>query len=91
MISIERMLHRIQYYWEMDDNKDELSFSSPPTSPTSRSPTMKPTSPKKKVKYSNVCSVVLIPTRQEFKEAGLDLWYKRGEGMTGRWDDDIDH
>lgn len=30
---------------------------------------------KKHVQYSNVCYIILIPTRQEFKAAGLDLWY----------------
>ena len=31
----------------------------------------------KKVTYSKVCSVILIPTIQEFKEAGIDLWDSR--------------
>jgi len=47
--------------------------------------------PKKKkcVHYSRVCYVVLIPTRQEFKDAGLDLWYRFGEYDCG-FNDDID-
>ncbi len=31
----------------------------------------------KKVTYSKICSVVLIPTIQEFREAGIDLWDTR--------------
>jgi hypothetical protein len=30
---------------------------------------------KKRVQYAEVCSVVLIPCRREYIEAGIDLWY----------------
>jgi hypothetical protein len=30
---------------------------------------------KKRVQYAEVCSVVLIPCRREYVEAGIDLWY----------------
>lgn len=79
----ERMFNRLQYYWEMDDLKQEIKKSTTPSSPK------KDGKKKKKVQYSNVCSVVLIPTRQEFKNAGLDLWYKRGEYFNG-YDDTED-
>lgn len=32
-------------------------------------------SKKKRVQYAEVCSVVLIPCRREYVEAGIDLWY----------------
>jgi hypothetical protein len=31
----------------------------------------------KKVKYANTCAVILIPSRKEYQEAGIDLWYNR--------------
>lgn len=79
-----RMLHRLQYYWEMDDLKQQNRTSIIPSSPTKNG------KKKKRVQYSNVCSVVLIPTRQEFKNAGLDLWYKRGEYCYG-YDDNEEY
>lgn len=33
--------------------------------------------PKKKVKYAMTCSLILIPTRQEYVDADIDLWYGR--------------
>jgi hypothetical protein len=40
---------------------------------------LSPQKPKKKVHYSNTCSVILIPTRDEYFKAGIDLWYHRDE------------
>mmetsp|Transcript_15040 Transcript_15040/g.25018 ORF Transcript_15040/g.25018 Transcript_15040/m.25018 type:complete len:259 (+) Transcript_15040:201-977(+) len=31
--------------------------------------------PFKKVKYAKTCSIVLIPSKEEYVEAGIDLWY----------------
>lgn len=36
-----------------------------------------PRQPKKKVKYALTCSLILIPTRQEYVDADIDLWYGR--------------
>lgn len=33
-------------------------------------------SQKKNVRYSNRVSVILIPTNQEYIDAGIELWYK---------------
>ena len=33
----------------------------------------------RQVKYSNKCSIVLIPTRKEYIDAGIELWYKGGD------------
>jgi len=42
---------------------------------------------KKRVKYSNICLVVLIPTRHELKKAGLDLWYQHTELLGQDYED----
>lgn len=31
----------------------------------------------KKVQYAKTCNVILIPTRQEYFDASIDLWYTR--------------
>ena len=69
---INKFINTIVYFWEMDDSAPTLPALSQKR--------------KKKVQYSNVCTVVLIPTRKEFKEAGLDLWYRRGEYDCGEND-----
>ena len=36
----------------------------------------------RQVHYSNKCSVVLIPCRDEYKKAGIDLWYTNNDFST---------
>lgn len=57
----------------LDDLIDsEEDFSTPPQTIFSRSYSR--SSAKKKQQYSANCSVVLIPSRQEYIEAGINLW-----------------
>lgn len=53
-----------------------------PTSPSTKSDTTNSCSGSpikgRKLRFAQVCSVVLIPTRHEFKSAGCDLWYESG-------------
>lgn len=95
----DNIFTRVQHYWEMDDIKSQENrtnkspLSSPGRNPSSRHSKQQPAVTEKKVKhvqYSNVCSVVLIPTRHEFRDAGLDLWYRRGEYDYGSSDDERD-
>ena len=36
------------------------------------------------VKYSRSCSVILIPSRQEYRDAGINLWWSRSDQMTAQ-------
>lgn len=39
---------------------------------------------KKRVRYSDYSTVILIPSRQEYVDAGIDLWYKVQEPFAHR-------
>ncbi len=71
-------------------NKDENQLSLPSTCPNSRDNSLSSQQQiqkkKKQLQFSRVCSVILIPTKEEFKEAGCDLWYPKPSPATLRWD-----
>mmetsp|Transcript_21234 Transcript_21234/g.29216 ORF Transcript_21234/g.29216 Transcript_21234/m.29216 type:complete len:115 (-) Transcript_21234:322-666(-) len=66
-------------HWELNSDvfdrfkNDTASLSS--TSSSSKKP-------KKVVQYNEICSVVLIPSRFEYFNAGIDLWYKPADFST---------
>ena len=51
-------------HWELDDR----TFQEPFRTTSSSS---------KKVKYAKTCAVILIPSREEYFNAGINLWYDR--------------
>jgi len=54
--------------FKYNNDNNNASFSSVTSSSAKKS--------KKAVQYSDMCSVVLIPTRFEYFNAGIDLWYR---------------
>ncbi len=70
-----------------EDNRTEPPSSPQQTVPSPAASGKKQNIPKE-VQYSNICYVILIPTRQEFKEAGLDLWYQPHEHVYNMFDED---
>jgi len=55
----------------------ESSFSNPAAAPTQEQAQMQQPHKEKRVKYAKTCSLILIPTRQEYEDAGIELWYGR--------------
>jgi hypothetical protein len=53
-------------HWELDDKSLEETYLKTSTVSTS-----------KKVKYAKTCAVILIPSREEYYNAGINLWYDR--------------
>lgn len=54
-------------HWEIDNNFDKIF---------KERKTIKNTKNKKQVRYSNIVKVILIPTNQEYIDAGIELWNK---------------
>lgn len=60
------------------DNSDNISLSDQCISPTIKeNEILTDSPPKKTVRYAKTCSLILIPTRHEYAEAQIDLWYGR--------------
>jgi len=55
------------HHWEIDNIFDEKKFK--------KSKNIK-NKKQKKVRYSNTVTIILIPTKEEYIEAGIDLWDK---------------
>lgn len=52
-------------HWELEDRSLEESYARSNSSSS------------KKVKYAKTCAVILIPSRDEYFKAGINLWYDR--------------
>mmetsp|Transcript_7173 Transcript_7173/g.10162 ORF Transcript_7173/g.10162 Transcript_7173/m.10162 type:complete len:274 (+) Transcript_7173:108-929(+) len=72
-------------HWELDDEyTSSLSSSSNSTKSCEDLHTVKNSKKKRKVQYANTCAVILIPTRREYIDAGIDLWYSRSDQSTAQ-------
>ena len=60
-------------HWELEDTTSREPQLKQPSVQTSSSSS----SSSKKVKYAKTCAVILIPSREEYFDAGINLWYDR--------------
>jgi hypothetical protein len=59
-------------HWELDQtDKEKISI------PSSSSASSSSTSRSRKVQYAKTCAVILIPSKEEYFNAGIDLWFNR--------------